>query len=183
MFCIFTSQRKCVGWRNRWHFGALCLLLLLQTSLPENQSLPYDEVHNQVQNSSDVWESGHQMKQKLWNVVRCDVSPHTKYGHRPPLDEERHDKQRHVPGSREVGRHKLGTVAKMKAFGLFVNPYPGEDIQYDVHHEDESEGHCGEEKVGDRSLHTVKVATATQTTGLWLCSILIETLQWKLSVR
>lgn len=47
-----------------------------------------------------------------------------------------------------------------------IDPYPGEDIQYDVHHEDESEGHCGEEKVGDRSLHTVKVATATQTTGL-----------------
>lgn len=102
------------------------------------------------------------MKQKLWNAVRRDVSPHTKYGHRPPLNEERHDKKRHVPGSREVGGHELGTVAKMEAFGLFMDPYPGEDIQY----EDESEGHCGEEKVGDRSLHTVKVATATQTTGL-----------------
>lgn len=35
--------------------------------------------------------------------------------------------------------------------------YLGEDIQYDVYYEDESEGYCGEEKVGDCFFYIVKV--------------------------
>lgn len=98
------------------------------------------------------------------NSIRINKGPDSVHGHRPPLNNECQNKQRHRTHCIVIGCHCSGLLpnASAQAPGFYREFPEYEDVERSINQQNDTEGDGGKQEVGRVSVHSVKVATTKE---------------------